>query len=83
VSGLLMLKVERLQSKIGEGREICAIFGPLPPTLYATTLIVNTNLHIAHRKFPGKFGVPGYQRFCVAPPTHVAGGRTDRQTALQ
>jgi len=38
------------------------------------------NLHIAHRKIPWKFGVPGYHRFCAAPPRRVCGGRTDRQT---
>jgi len=31
---------------------------------------------------PRKFGVPGYHRFCAAPPTHVCGGQTYRQTAL-
>jgi len=71
-----MLKVERLQSKIGEVRGICGIFVPSPPTLWTTTLIFNTNLYVAHRKF----GVPVYHRFCAAPPTLVCGGQTDGQT---
>jgi len=43
------------------------------------TLIFNTNLHIAHRKIPGKFGAAAYdyRRFCAAPPMHVC-GLTDR-----
>jgi len=78
VSDQPMLKVERLQSKIGKVRGICGIFGSFPPTIQATTLIFNTNLHIVHRKIPRKFGVPGYHRFCAAPPRHVCGGRTEK-----
>jgi len=79
VSGQPMLKVERLHSQNGKVRGISGISGPLPPTLSATTFIFNTNLHIAHRNIPRKFGVPGYHRFCAAPPTHVCGRRTDRR----
>jgi len=66
VSGQPMLK-----SNIGKFSGICGIYGPLPPTLKATTLIFNTN--IAHRKIPRKFGVSG-------SATNTCLWRMDRQT---